>query len=407
MKFTFNLGNVIFNNWLGWLTVFIITVPSLIFFFGFLTSLALGGVLDCIIIVLIASHCASNIIRAVLWGGGLIILVGINLCMASLVLPIDTERALFSLPLIALGILSAFSIASSLKKVSDISINRAVKLVLVCMSIIAFAYLIGFKLVEDGRPKSMFPFVEPAHFAIALFPFLLYSCLISSQALRFITILLVLLLSIAVENLTLLVECIIVIFLTLENRKLLFCCLFLLPIFLLQFDLSYFYSRINISQSSDNLSALVYLQGWELIIESFQKTKGIGLGFQQLGFTSTDVPASKTIELLAGESLNLRDGGFLLSKLLSEFGWLGVVLLTLYINIAIKSLNNLRKTAKARVVSGHATVISECFIVSAIIELFVRGSGYFTHSLLFAVAGIIYMHGNCIKSNKCWNYAKN
>jgi hypothetical protein len=52
-------------------------------------------------------------------------------------------------------------------------------------------------------------------------------------------------------------------------------------------DLTYFTDRLALSHSSSNLSALVYLQGVELIEEALETTRAWGIGFQQLGFAPT------------------------------------------------------------------------------------------------------------------------
>ena len=398
MKYFSNFVKIIIHNRIGWLTFLIIAIPNLFFYLNLSTSLTLGTLLEGCFILFFAWYTPNRLSKLIVsgfspgvWALLIAFTIFIHFCIASLVGPTDVQRAVISFALLFLLILASYSLVSYLLRLSDKAINRAVKLVVLIMILIALAYLFEFRLTGYGWYKPMFPFSEPSHFAINFLPFFIYLSLFSSLKFKIIIILTVVALSIAIQNMTLLVGCLIVASISLNYRAILFL-LFIISVFALQLDLTYFSDRASINVDTNNLSSLVYLQGWQLILESWQKTSGVGLGFQQLGFTSTDVPASIAIDAIIGRGLNLNDGGFLLAKFLSEFGLVGIVFSLIYIKLIVKSLIQLRKTESRTIVSNHATVISHCFIVSSILELFFRGSGYFTPSVLLTLTGIIYIY---------------
>lgn len=86
----------------------------------------------------------------------------------------------------------------------------------------------------------------------------------------------------------------------------------------------------DVSELSDasNLSSLVYANGWQLLEKNIESTSGLGLGFNAMGCSPrpyTEVtPWLMAINL---EDQNYNDGSFMLSKIGSEFGYFGLILL--------------------------------------------------------------------------------
>jgi hypothetical protein len=150
-----------------------------------------------------------------------------------------------------------------------------------------------------------------------------------------------------------------------------------------QIDLTYYAERLDLSEESQNLSSLVYQQGWQLVSESWDKSDGWGLGFQQLGIEGTNVDVAVQIEKIARVPLNLLDGGFTASKLLSEFGVLGAALLFGYFRIAKRSVIALRGSS-----DRPGTIFAHCAMVSYSLELGLRGAGYFTPGVVLTVAAL-------------------
>jgi len=158
--------------------------------------------------------------------------------------------------------------------------------------------------------------------------------------------------------------------------------------------LPYFTSRLNFTESDKNLTALVYLQGWQDMYTALYESHGFGLGFQKMG-TLPPGEYGETIYQLAGEYKNRADGGFLASKIIGEFGIFGIILIHTYLYKFSNSLIYIIKYIKVQgpnktemmrkypvsLIFGHSV------IVMFFIEIFGRGYGYFSPGVfLFFVA---------------------
>ena len=153
-------------------------------------------------------------------------------------------------------------------------------------------------------------------------------------------------------------------------------------------DLSYFSDRLNFSEEAQNLSTLVYLQGWQSIAEAWELTHGIGRGFQQMGVFGTDVPAAELIRSILEFDLNLFDGGFTFSKILTEFGVFGAIMVAAYAAVAIHAAAVLRGVSMGTRSALSVRVLSASFIVGYAAELLLRGAGYFTPTGLLLIASL-------------------
>jgi len=86
----------------------------------------------------------------------------------------------------------------------------------------------------------------------------------------------------------------------------------------------------DVSDLSDasNLSSLVYANGWQLLDKNLESTSGFGLGFNAMGCSPR--PYTEVTQWLIAinlEDQNYNDGSFMLSKIGSEFGYIGITLL--------------------------------------------------------------------------------
>jgi hypothetical protein len=178
----------------------------------------------------------------------------------------------------------------------------------------------------------------------------------------------------------------VVTFICLPPRYFLLFILILVPAALSQ-DLTYYVERLDFSAENENLSTLVFLQGWEMIGEAWERSAGIGLGFQQLGVFGTDVPAADLIVLIFGENLNILDGGFIFAKITSELGGFAVVLLLGYMWLAARGCKILRQTLSSGLAAHQVVdVLAASSVLSYVVEMFVRGAGYFTPTSVLVVA---------------------
>jgi hypothetical protein len=232
----------------------------------------------------------------------------------------------------------------------------------------------------------VFPFSEPSHFALAFIPLLMYVAITSRGTRRAIFLVLGFVCTALIQNLTLAAGFALVA-LAMMRWHVLLIALVLVGAIAAQLDLTYYATRLDFSGDSTNLSNLIYLQGWQMVDESWQRSGGFGIGFQQLGVFGTEVPAAQILRgLRQGEDINTLDGSFVFAKFGSEFGVFACVLVLVYLWLAFRSLRTLRKVARRRPRIGPLTILAHCAIVSYFIELFVRSTGYFTPAALLLVA---------------------
>ena len=295
--------------------------------------------------------------------------------------PFDVTRAGASIAPLMLMLLGGSAIARLFTAASTSEVDRALRAAFGVLCIVGIVGVLGIAPPAAlPRGKPVFPFTEPSHFALVFVPLLMYRCVTATGRHRFLYLLGGVAIALLFQNLTLAVGCVLIAAISLRPYVLLgSIALFALAVS--QIDLTYYAERLDLSGESQNLSNLVYLQGWQLINESLSNSQGWGLGFQQLGVHGTSVGAAYLIQALLGEPSNLLDGGFTVAKLLSEFGIFGAVLLVTYVVVAARSVLALRRR-----VGGPAVTFAHCTIVGYSLDLFVRGAGYFSAGALLMIS---------------------
>lgn len=160
---------------------------------------------------------------------------------------------------------------------------------------------------------------------------------------------------------------------------------FILLSLLLIVNINYYSDRlINIES---NLSALVYLQGLSFIIDTLYYNP-FGLGFQQMNCDMNIVInyfTERITSLYGFETYMCLSGGFNLSKIIVEFGLFGIVIVLFYFKYAIKNLVILRQRISDKVVTHDS--IFRAMTIPYLIDIFVRGHGYFSISFIFLLIG--------------------
>jgi hypothetical protein len=144
-------------------------------------------------------------------------------------------------------------------------------------------------------------------------------------------------------------------------------------------------SQKNDSLMTTNLSTLVYLNGWLLAKASYIKTLGLGLGLGNMGVCEavnvSEETLSSAVLSITNESHNsltcVRDGSFLSSKIISELGTLGVLLITWYVIRFSAFISSMFKIRFDLPLTG-------AFVLSSTL-LFVRGLPYFSASVVWCV----------------------
>jgi hypothetical protein len=231
------------------------------------------------------------------------------------------------------------------------------------------------------------PFSEASHFAIAFIPIACSFALLSSRNLRLFTCLACFTLAISLPNLTLLAGTVLISLIALSTRQAIIflatTCIIGITIFLIDpGPLEYFLNRTSTSED-ENISRLVYIQGWESMISALQFSNGFGIGFQNLGIEPSG-QATLLLDNLTGSPLNRSDGSFLAAKLIGEFGVIGVAAVIYATTLSIRSGLLLRKHINKQ--DDQASYITPlCFTYTLLLELFVRGTGYFSPTLVITL----------------------
>ncbi|CAK0781274.1 conserved membrane hypothetical protein [Gammaproteobacteria bacterium] len=138
-----------------------------------------------------------------------------------------------------------------------------------------------------------------------------------------------------------------------------------------------------------NLSSLVYIQGWQDALVNLLRTKGLGLGFNMMGC----IPLPDVLEraIIAKEyklQLNVEDGSFLLSKIVSETGMIGVLFFVVIIWWLIRMEKNIRNYNHINRAEYSVLAIQAALIFSLIATFFLRTAGYFSGGILMLVVTI-------------------
>lgn len=256
--------------------------------------------------------------------------------------------------------------------------------------------------------KNVFPFSEPSHYALSLGLLSVSLVPVSCNLICIFLILNCFVLSLVFPNLVLLVFSFMGALLYTIRFKISFFIysfiLCIIAIFCVFVKNEYFISRIDFF-SLDHLSALVWLQGWELACVNFVETYGVGLGLNSLGLPGTVFSTiTERINELYGFNSNIYDGGFLASKIIAEFGLIGLFVILAYMYWVCAFVLRIKKMYKEmrcldivgapKLCIVKKEILFSTVLLSFSVELFLRGYGYFSPGLVLAVASLWYLSCN-------------
>jgi hypothetical protein len=251
----------------------------------------------------------------------------------------------------------------------------------------------------NATSKPVFPFSEASHFGLALCPLILSLAVMARRpVLRLLYIGAGLALALSLQNFTLLVGLMLISAVCLPWR-------WLLPVGAVAVagiglalsagaeGLAYYTERLDFSGDSENLTALVVIQGWQMIADAWAATSGWGLGLQQLGVQGPTADVSDLIFTLnGGDYLNLLDGGFLLAKLAGELGAFGAALAVAFAMTGLRCAFVLRRVATGRLPAMPAgAVFARAVVVMYLLEVFIRSAGYLTGAAALTLAALLYL----------------
>jgi hypothetical protein len=219
-----------------------------------------------------------------------------------------------------------------------------------------------------------------------------YKIITSNKKIRIVFLLIPILIAFFSQNLIMFISTMFIFaFLNRKNVFLIFLVLY--SSFLLLSNIDYFASRLIISNESNNLSVLSYLQGWDFAYNHFFNSNFIGIGIQQFGIYPLETEISMQIENLVGEKMNENNGSAEAAKLIAEFGLLGVFMLIYYFNTLFKSLKFLSNCDFFEK-KDSIILFCCCSIFSFFVELFVRGVGYFSPTSFLFFMSLVFLSEN-------------
>ena len=313
-----------------------------------------------------------------------------HLTICYLFIPVALGRALQTLPLLAIFLLVVPVVVAAIFERDGEDIDRAVLIVMIGFFLSTAFSVIGLQPPGYYGAKPTFPFTEPSFLAFTITPVLIYFCVTRPFIWRWAAVAALAGFAATVSNLTTLAACLLAI-VTFARWWQIGCAVAAGYLAWPYVDQEYFIERLTLTVENANLTALVYLQGWQLLEEALQVTNGWGRGLQQLGIGYTNTIASYRINQLMGDDLNLRDGGFLLAKMGSEFGVLGLAAIGALTAFAVLALVRLRAFARGKAEYSRATILAYSSVVGSMAEIYLRGSTYFTGTVLLLCSSIFYL----------------
>jgi hypothetical protein len=306
----------------------------------------------------------------------------------------DSLKMLGSIVSFILFFPAAYIVATSLLNIKQSALRSILELIVIILILNAILMSTGVDYFSFHTNKPAFLFLEPSHFALISAPFLMYHVRLRLVGWR-LALLIYALSSIMIENLTMIVVFMLSLFVSFNLRKLFLLLPFLIILFVAFANVNYFYYRLAYSpDDANNLSLMVLLQGWQNALLALSNTFGWGVGFQQFGIANPSGEFTKKIIEMSGTSLNLFDGGSTGAKLIGEFGVFGAALAFVLIYRAIKAYKVL---SNGKAISD-LFVFSRCVEIAILIELFVRGLGYYSPGI-FLYLIILYVN-NLEKKNE-------
>lgn len=371
-----------------------IGLPMVINFFRLSSSVSLGTALAGLLFLVIqlTRGAPRRMIRQVVMVTvAASAFAALHLFIAAQLWPVDLLRGFGSIPMLATCIGGGIALGNLLLQAHPEQLTAVIRHFTQILLILGIWGGLGLPEPQSwGWNKPIFPFTEPSHLAITIAPYLIFTCVTSHTTARFLYIAAALLMTALLESTILAVIVLLLIPLSLRLRYAV-AAVFLLALIIATVDLTYYLSRIDFSINTENLSALVYKQGWQLMDAAWESSNSFGIGFQQLGVVNPDVPASRLIAFIfgdAGASLNLFDGGFTLAKTLSEFGLFGAVMLIPLAVLTIRAGVQLHRESKSTRFNKRVIIMAYSFLLGFFSELVLRGIGYFTPTSLLMISSL-------------------
>ena len=310
----------------------------------------------------------------------------------------NMERFLQSYAFLIIYVLGASFLVFLAQRLPKYKADFAVKFVFYALLLSGIATIFGYRAL--GNPSAVGFFSENSHFALSFLPFLLYMVVLSGWRKKWFFLFMGFWVGLSLQSLTFLVGVISIAILTLRSKQMVFFSIVLISMLMValdNIDIDYYSARVNLAadqlgQGKPSLSMLSYQSGWERSYLNLQDSYGIGIGFQQLGFLGTTGEILEVLSTIGAEDLNLYDGSFVASKFISEFGILAVMALVAYLVYFARNVRWLREVSRngGETVDYRKVFFLACFVMFSI-DLFIRGTGYFSSSGFLFIASLMWI----------------
>lgn len=393
----------------------LIAVPPFFYVSFFLSSMTIGFV-AALMVMIVFYHRAPPIIRV--RNLSLLAVVIIFLLTAHslyFILFEDENRKIFGVLLGFAMLATAAIFSTAIYKCNGRVLLRIFQLLALIGLLLGYgSFVVDTNFLNyEKYHKSIFPFAEPSHYALVFSSFFFVAGVVLRKTQRLLLVLLVVLLGVLLPNMTLLVIAFLMIvvyyLLPLKKERIIaFALVALVGLSVLgsidSSKLSYFYERMPFVESSNssfisgspNLTALVYMQGWEVMADEFVRTDGLGVGLLNMEKTVPGYYAELIYQKTGGSYRNRAEGSFFASKLVTEYGIIGVLTLLAYAVLFLKSLiffyklerhiGNKNRPEEARYPLSQ--VYAHSVIVIFVVEAFVRGVGYYSAGVFLLIVAM-------------------
>ena len=306
----------------------------------------------------------------------------------------DFERFLLSYLLFMIYLIACTFFVALSQKTSDDELYKYITIIFYIVAIDGVAFLI-YKILNPRSTEPMLTFFpEVSHFSLIFLPLLLFKLLSCKNNLYAYSLIIgSLIIVMNIQNLTMLVGLFVVMLIYSIRKTLIFCfismAIFVLLIGIDKENLAYYTDRLQFNDPQ-NASALVFLSGWERALLNISENSLFGIGFNQLGYDEKIGVYQNKIAYLGLPDLNMKDGGSLAPKLVAEFGFLGIILLAIYLVFFFKLLYK-HKIKRFTYKFNYLDTFYYSIFMMSFVCIFLRNSGYFSPIIFLLICSIIYL----------------
>jgi len=339
---------------------------------------------------------------------------------------VSFTRLMFSSLVLLLLVIAAFIFSNLLKEIDSKRFESvmwavtALMVIFIPLIFLRYSVLVPIPSEIKGLLAYIIVYSEPSHYVIAFLPIYLYRFILGTYKSRILIIGVGILFYLVLGSSTFFIFIIGLCFLLILSRPKLFnLALFIITICLIVLwvgpfgEYNYFQNNgflnkagsllsLLLSETLPNDSSLPYISistlsfiaDWHQASLNFINTNGLGVGFQQTGI-SDDRSYVKDIIYSQSGSFGwvIKFETFsVMPKIISEFGIFAFIFLLLFLKCFLVSIVQIKNSIMTKIIDiDKKMLLINCFIVCNAVNLFIRGTGYFTTSSFLLVVAFFYL----------------